>query len=192
MLGVASWLQLPLSLFEPLIRYTIQSYGALIVLLVMNAYQLTIVLWLGVENLRRFTGGEDRTQAVLHTWQLHVPYVKGVSLLGPALGLLLSTLFSALGIIDMARGLSDKSGATLDEAVGSFMTEVGLSYVLLVVATIPLVTGVAALMLAQPIQGAADTKKETAVDVLKDIRSQLAAVMPRASGVETPKLEEED
>lgn len=141
-------------------KYTLDSYGVVVALVVINLYQLAVAVALIAEHVRDRLRRKKVAPETLATmrrgalaaWRKHAEVVKASSLLGPALGLLISTLLSALGILEMGHGLTNGGGsAEINGAVGAFMTDVGLSYVLLVVGTLPLPIGVADLMLAGPI-----------------------------------------
>ncbi len=141
-------------------KYTLDSYGVLVALVAINLYQMAVGVALVAEHIRDRRRRRTSTPEVLATlrrgslaaWKKHAEIVKACSLLGPALGLLISTLLSALGILEMGHGLTGGGGsAEINGAVGAFMTDVGLSYVLLVIGTLPLPVGVAALMLGGPI-----------------------------------------
>ena len=190
--------------------WTVHSYGTFPLLILVNAYQLCVLVWLCLEHLRdwwrhrRRDVSRDRVEMsrrkTAAAWKRHAPYVKGFSLLGPAFGLGGSTLLAAFGIMTMGKGLEGDAGRAVSMAVGSFMSEEGWSYVLLVIATLPLVTGVASFMIASPllkrgqtrntrsqqlldaVMATADTSREQ-VELLRGLARSVEALATAQAGI---------
>jgi hypothetical protein len=134
-------------------RYSIDTYGGAPVLLAIVLVQLALFGWVVAEGFRARADAQDpslspdarRVRAAHRAdlWQKHVrPLALTMMLLGPGLGLGMSTLLGALGMGALGDVMGTGAGA---EALASTMAhayrEISYAYFLMVGGTFPMLLG---------------------------------------------------
>lgn len=134
-------------------HYSIDTYGGAPVLLCITLTQVALFAWVLTEGVRaraeredpRLSGDERRVRAAhrAEVWQKRVrPLTLTMMLLGPGLGLGMSTLLGALGMGALGEVMGSSAGA---EALAATMAhayrEISYAYFLMVGGTFPMLLG---------------------------------------------------
>lgn len=140
-------------LFVRFWQYSVETYGGAPALLCITLVQVALLAWVVAEGLR---SRADRTNPALsadarriraahraEVWQKHVrPLALTMMLLGPGLGLGMSTLLGALGMGALGDVMGTQAGA---EALAATMArayrEISYAYFLMVGGTFPMLLG---------------------------------------------------
>jgi hypothetical protein len=133
--------------------YTADTYGGMPALLALNLVQLSLFAWVLAEGSR---AARDRRSRSLdpaavriraarraEIWQRHVrPLTMSLMLLGPGLGLGLSTLLGALGMGALGDAVgSQSSPELLQMTMARAYREISFAYFLMVGGTLPMLVG---------------------------------------------------
>ncbi len=133
--------------------YTVDTYGGLPALLALNLTQLALFAWVFIEGRRaasdRRARGIDpavrriRAARRADLWQRHVrPLAMSLMLLGPGLGLGLSTLLGALGMGALGDAVGSQTNPELLSAtMAKAYREISFAYFLMVGGTLPMLVG---------------------------------------------------
>jgi len=134
-------------------HYSVDTYGGAPLLLVLTLIQLTLLGWVVAEGVRaraeRSAPGlsaDSRRIRAAHRaeiWQKHVrPMALTMMLLGPGLGLGMSTLLGALGMGALGDAMGAQAGAdTLAATMAHAYREISYAYFLMVGGTFPMLLG---------------------------------------------------
>src|SRR3954469_19279564 len=131
-------------------HYSLDTYGGAPVILCIVLVQLALLGWVFVEGARarrERTLPPDirrvRAARRAELWQKHVrPLAMTMMLLGPGLGLGMSTLLGALGMGALGDAMGTAAGAeTLAATMASAYREISYAYFLMVGGTFPMLVG---------------------------------------------------
>ena len=134
-------------------HYSVDTYGGAPLLAVITLIQLTLLAWVFAEGLRaraeRSAPGVSadvrriRAAHRAEIWQKHVrPMALTMMLLGPGLGLGMSTLLGALGMGALGDAMGAQAGAdTLAATMAHAYREISYAYFLMVGGTFPMLLG---------------------------------------------------
>jgi hypothetical protein len=134
-------------------RYSVETYGGAPLLLVVTLIQLTLLAWVIAEGLRAraernapgLSADARRIRAArrAEVWQKHVrPMALTMMLLGPGLGLGMSTLLGALGMGALGDAMGTQAAAdTLASTMAQAYREISYAYFLMVGGTFPMLLG---------------------------------------------------
>ena len=181
----------PLALFW---RYSIDTYGGAPVLLLMNLMQLSLLGWVLLEVVRSrveaatgsLEAAEHRVRAARRAelWQKQVrPISLTLMLLGPGLGLGMSTLLGALGMGALSDAMASQVSAdTLAATMAHAYREISYAYFLMVGGTLPMLLGPVAVLLAKQLdeQGADAAGGEPEEVMLHTLKGLLAVAEAQA------------
>jgi hypothetical protein len=135
------------------VRYSIETYGGAPLLLAITLVQLALLGWVALEAAR---ARAERTSPALtpdvrriraarrqEVWQKHVrPVALTMMLLGPGLGLGMSTLLGALGMGALGDVMGSSAGAkALAWTMAHAYREISYAYFLMVGGTFPMLLG---------------------------------------------------
>ena len=134
-------------------HYSVDTYGGAPLLAVITLIQLTLLAWVFAEGLRAraersapgVSADERRIRAAhrAEIWQKHVrPMALTMMLLGPGLGLGMSTLLGALGMGALGDAMGTQAGAdALAATMAHAYREISYAYFLMVGGTFPMLLG---------------------------------------------------
>jgi hypothetical protein len=134
-------------------RYSLETYGGAPLLLIVTLVQLTLLAWVIEEGVRAraernapgLSADARRTRAAhrADVWQKHVrPMALTMMLLGPGLGLGMSTLLGALGMGALGDAMGTQAAAdTLASTMAQAYREISYAYFLMVGGTFPMLLG---------------------------------------------------
>lgn len=137
-------------MFETLLSWTVETYGGFPVVVIINSAQLTLFLWVLAqaraarrEESMEPTMRRHRSLQRLEIWRRSVrPMVMTFTLLGPGVGLAMSTLLGALGMNDLSEAMVQQLSQTaLMEAMSTAYREIAYAYLLMVGGTPPMLLG---------------------------------------------------
>ena len=177
---------------DPLARfwmYTVDTFGGLPALLVLNLVQLSLLAWVIAEGSR---AGRDRRSRTMdpaavriraarrsEIWQRHVrPLCMALMLLGPGLGLGLSTLLGALGMGALGDAVgSQASPELLQSTMARAYREISFAYFLMVGGTLPMLVGPLVVLAARKLeQGGTEARGGEPDDLMLRSLYRLVAV----------------
>jgi hypothetical protein len=142
-----------MGLFARFWRYSIETYGGAPLLLLINLVQIAILGWVVSQALRaqaeRMAPGiSSETRRIraarrAEIWQKQVrPVAMTMMLLGPGLGLGMSTLVGALGMGALGDAMGTQVGAeVLAQTMARAYREISYAYFLMVGGTFPMLLG---------------------------------------------------
>jgi hypothetical protein len=170
-------------------RYSVDTYGGAPALLFITLVQAALLAWVLIEGARaRFDSSdaslspdERRVRAARRAdlWQKHVrPLALTLMLLGPGLGLGMSTLLGALGMGALGDVMGTQAGAEmLAETMAHAYREISYAYFLMVGGTFPMLLGPVIVLGARRIdQEGAHARGGEPEDVLLHVLKSLLAV----------------
>jgi hypothetical protein len=142
-----------MGLFARFWQYSLDTYGGAPLLLLINLIQIAILAWVVAEALRaqadRVAPGVSRDARRIRAarraeiWQKQVrPVAMTMMLLGPGLGLGMSTLVGALGMGALGDAMGIQAGAdVLAQTMARAYREISYAYFLMVGGTFPMLLG---------------------------------------------------
>jgi hypothetical protein len=142
-----------MGLFARFWNYSIETYGGAPLLLVINLVQLAVLGWVISQSLRaqaehaspRLSTDARRIRAAQRAeiWHKQVrPLALTMMLLGPGLGLGMSTLVGALGMGSLGDAMGAQAGAeVLAQTMARAYREISYAYFLMVGGTFPMLLG---------------------------------------------------
>ena len=142
-----------MGLFARFWQYSIDTYGGAPLLLLINLIQLAVLGWVLSQALRAqaeggspaFSAEARRIRAARRAeiWQKQVrPLAMTMMLLGPGLGLGMSTLVGALGMGALGDAMGTQAGAeVLAQTMARAYREISYAYFLMVGGTFPMLLG---------------------------------------------------
>ena len=142
-----------MGLFARFLRYSVDTYGGAPLLLLINLVQIAILGWVVSQALRaqaeRVAPGVSsearriRAARRAEIWQKQVrPVAMTMMLLGPGLGLGMSTLVGALGMGALGDAMGTQAGAeVLAQTMARAYREISYAYFLMVGGTFPMLLG---------------------------------------------------
>jgi hypothetical protein len=170
-------------------RYSVETYGGAPALLAITLIQLALLGWVVIEALR---GRNERNDASMgaderrvraarraEIWQKHVrPVALTMMLLGPGLGLGMSTLLGALGMGALGDVMGTSAGAEMLAAtMAHAYREISYAYFLMVGGTFPMLLGPVIVLCARRLDHeGADARGGEPEDVLLHTLKSLLAV----------------
>jgi len=134
-------------------RYSLDTYGGAPLLLTVTLIQLALLAWVIEEGVRAraernapgLSADARRTRAAhrAEVWQKHVrPMALTMMLLGPGLGLGMSTLLGALGMGALGDAMGTQAAAdALASTMAQAYREISYAYFLMVGGTFPMLLG---------------------------------------------------
>jgi len=134
-------------------RYSLDTYGGAPLLLIVTLIQLALLAWVIEEGVRAraernapgLSADARRTRAAhrAELWQKHVrPMALTMMLLGPGLGLGMSTLLGALGMGALGDAMGTQAAAdALASTMAQAYREISYAYFLMVGGTFPMLLG---------------------------------------------------
>jgi hypothetical protein len=134
-------------------RYSVDTYGGAPLLLIVTLIQLTLLAWVLSEAVRAraernapgLSADARRTRAAhrAEVWQKNVrPMALTMMLLGPGLGLGMSTLLGALGMGALGDAMGTQAAAdALASTMAQAYREISYAYFLMVGGTFPMLLG---------------------------------------------------
>ncbi|MFL5312380.1 MAG: hypothetical protein ACJ79H_18250 [Myxococcales bacterium] len=134
-------------------RYSVDTYGGAPLLLIVTFIQVALLAWVIEEALRAraernapgLSADARRIRAAhrAEVWQKHVrPMALTMMLLGPGLGLGMSTLLGALGMGALGDAMGTQAAAdTLASTMAQAYREISYAYFLMVGGTFPMLLG---------------------------------------------------
>jgi hypothetical protein len=186
-----------MGLFARFWHYSLDTYGGAPALLAVNLIQLALMGWVIAQGLRaqadRLGPGlsaEARRVRAAHRaeiWQKHVrPMALTMMLLGPGLGLGMSTLLGALGMGALGDAMATQASPdALANTMAHAYREISYAYFLMVGGTFPMLLGPVMVLLARRLdEDAADARggdpDEVLLHTLKSLLSVAEAQASRA------------
>ena len=177
--------------------YSIDTFGGAPVLLVLNLVQLALLGWVLVEahrarrerNSPRMDAASRRIRAArrAEVWQKQVrPLLLTLMLLGPGLGLGMSTLIGALGMGSLGDAMGTQASAeVLASTMAHAYREISYAYFLMVGGTFPMLIGPLAVLAARgldedAIEARGGEPEELVVHTLKSLLAVAEAQSLRA------------
>ena len=170
-------------------RYSVDTYGGAPLLLAITLVQVTLLGWTFAQ---AWKARGDRIAPALspdvrriraarraEIWEKHVrPLALTMMLLGPGLGLGMSTLLGALGMGALGDAMGTQAGAeTLAATMASAYREISYAYFLMVGGTFPMLLGPVIVLAARRIdQDGADARGGDPDEVLLHTLKSLLAV----------------
>lgn len=132
-------------------HYSLETYGGAPMLLVVNLIQLSLLGWVLLQGLRArqdldgtsSDAGRIRAARRAEIWQKQVrPLSLTMMLLGPGLGLGMSTLLGALGMGALGDAMATQASAdVLASTMAHAYREISYAYFLMVAGTFPMLLG---------------------------------------------------
>jgi hypothetical protein len=130
-------------------NYSLDTYGGAPVLLVINLIQVALLAWVIVAGIRanRFRGSSEERRlaasSLAEIWQRRVrPLAMTLMLIGPGLGLGMSTLLGALGMGALGDAMGNQTSAdALAAILAHSYREISYAYFLMVAGTFPMLLG---------------------------------------------------
>jgi len=134
-------------------RYSVDTYGGAPLLLAVTLVQLTLLAWVIAQGMRAraernapgLSADARRIRAArrAEVWQKHVrPMALTMMLLGPGLGLGMSTLLGALGMGALGDAMGTQAAAdALASTMAQAYREISYAYFLMVGGTFPMLLG---------------------------------------------------
>jgi len=176
-------------------RYSLDTYGGAPLLLIVTLVQLTLLAWVIEEGVRAraernapgLSADARRTRAShrADVWQKQVrPMALTMMLLGPGLGLGMSTLLGALGMGALGDAMGTQAAAdALASTMAQAYREISYAYFLMVGGTFPMLLGPVVVLAARRIdESGADARGGEPEDVLlHTLKSLLAVAEAQAS-----------
>ena len=176
-------------------RYSVDTYGGAPVLLCITLIQFALLGWVVIEGFRAradrenssLSPDERRVRAARRAdlWQKHVrPLALTMMLLGPGLGLGMSTLLGALGMGALGDVMGTSAGADMLAAtMAHAYREISYAYFLMVGGTFPMLLGPVIVLAARRIdhEGAEARGGEPEDVLLHTLKSLLAVAEAQAS-----------
>src|SRR5437588_12798662 len=180
-------------------HYSVDTYGGAPLLAVITLIQLTLLAWVFAEGLRAraersapgVSADERRIRAAhrAEIWQKHVrPMALTMMLLGPGLGLGMSTLLGALGMGALGDAMGTQAGAeTLAATMASAYREISYAYFLMVGGTFPMLLGPVIVLAGRRLDqdGAAARGGDPDEVLLHTLKSLLAVTEQQAHRLQT-------
>ena len=173
-------------MLQHLWRYSVDTYGGAPALLGITLVQLSLLAWVVIEGVRaradRTLPPDERRIRAAHRadiWQKHVrPLALTMMLLGPGLGLGMSTLLGALGMGSLGDVMGTSAGADqLAATMAHAYREISYAYFLMVGGTFPMLLGPVIVMAARRLDAeGADARGGEPEDVLLHTLKSLLAV----------------
>jgi hypothetical protein len=170
-------------------RYSLDTYGGAPLLLVITLVQLTLLGWTvaqawkarGDSIARGLSADVRRIRAARRAeiWEKHVrPLALTMMLLGPGLGLGMSTLLGALGMGALGDAMGTQAGAeSLVATMAAAYREISYAYFLMVGGTFPMLLGPVIVLAARRIdQDGVDARGGDPDEVLLHTLKSLLAV----------------
>jgi hypothetical protein len=181
-----------MGLFARFWQYSIETYGGAPVLLLINLIQIALLLWVVSEGLRarserRTSPDARRIRAARRAeiWQKQVrPIALTMMLLGPGLGLGMSTLLGALGMGALGDAMGIQASAdTLATTMAHAYREISYAYFLMVGGTFPMLLGPVIVLAARRLdeEGTDARGGEPDEVLLHTLRSLLAVTEAQAA-----------
>jgi hypothetical protein len=178
-----------MSVFARFWHYSVDTYGGAPALLLINVMQLALLGWVVAEGMRsaaerrsgRLEAAVSRVRAARRAeiWQKQVrPLVLTLMLLGPGLGLGMSTLLGALGMGALSDVMSAQASAdVLAATMAKAYREISYAYFLMVAGTFPMLLGPIAVLVARKLdEEGADARGGDPDEVLLHTLKGLLAV----------------
>jgi len=170
-------------------RYSVDTYGGAPLLLILTLIQLTLLAWVLSEAMRAraernapgLSADARRIRAAhrAEVWQKHVrPMALTMMLLGPGLGLGMSTLLGALGMGALGDAMGAQAGAEMLAAtMARAYREISYAYFLMVGGTFPMLLGPVIVLVARRLdEEGSDAKGGDPEEVLLHTLKSLLAV----------------
>src|SRR5918912_3728222 len=184
-----------MGLFARFWQYSVETYGGAPLLLLINLIQIAILGWVVSQALR---AQADRVSPAVSVdarriraahraeiWQKQVrPVAMTMMLLGPGLGLGMSTLVGALGMGALGDAMGIQAGAdVLAQTMARAYREISYAYFLMVGGTFPMLLGPVIVLLARRIdEDGTDARGGEPEEVLlHTLRSLLAVTEAQAA-----------
>jgi hypothetical protein len=172
--------------------YSIDTYGGAPLLLVINLIQLALLAWVVAAGFRarsmKGLSADARRIAAAHRaeiWQKQVrPLALTFMLLGPGLGLGMSTLLGALGMGQLGDAMGTQTSAdTLAALMAHAYREISYAYFLMVGGTFPMLLGPLIVLAARRLDEDGQDAKGGEPDelLLHTMKSLLAVTEAQAS-----------
>jgi uncharacterized membrane protein len=139
-----------MGLFARFWQYSIDTYGGAPILLLVNLIQIALLLWVVSQALRAQSERHEspdarriRSARRAEIWQKQVrPLTLTMMLLGPGLGLGMSTLLGALGMGALGNAMGVQTSAdVLATTMAHAYREISYAYFLMVGGTFPMLLG---------------------------------------------------
>jgi hypothetical protein len=173
-------------MLQHLWRYSVDTYGGAPALLGITLVQISLLAWVVIEGFRaradRTLPIDERRVRAAHRadlWQKHVrPMALTMMLLGPGLGLGMSTLLGALGMGSLGEVMGTSAGADqLAATMAHAYREISYAYFLMVGGTFPMLLGPVIVMAARRLDSeGADARGGEPEDLLLHTLKSLLAV----------------
>jgi hypothetical protein len=184
-----------MGLFARFWHYSLDTYGGAPVLLLITLVQLALLGWVALEGLRARRERSDPTLSPdarrLHAahraelWQKRVrPLALTLMLLGPGLGLGMSTLLGALGMGALGDVMGSQAGAdALATTMAQAYREISYAYFLMVGGTFPMLLGPVIVLAARRLDEDGDHARggEPEEVLLHTLKSLLAVAEQQAA-----------
>jgi hypothetical protein len=171
--------------------YSVETYGGAPALLAINLLQLALLGWVIVAGIRARTSGGTTAERRIHAarlaeiWQKQVrPLALTFMLIGPGLGLGMSTLLGALGMGALGDAMGTQTSAdALAAILAHSYREISYAYFLMVAGTFPMLLGPVIVLCARRIdEDGADARGGEPEDLLlHTLKSLLAVTEAQAS-----------
>ncbi len=183
-----------MGLFARFWHYSVDTYGGAPVLLLITTIQLTLLAWVIVEGVRARRERNDPTLSTdvrrvraahrADLWQKRVrPLALTMMLLGPGLGLGMSTLLGALGMGALGDVMGSSAAAdALASTMAQAYREISYAYFLMVGGTFPMLLGPVIVLAARRLDEEGDQARggEPEEILLHTLKSLLAVTEEQA------------
>jgi hypothetical protein len=176
-------------------RYSLDTYGGAPLLLIVTLIQLTLLAWVLSEAMRAraernapgLSADARRIRAAhrAEVWQKHVrPMALTMMLLGPGLGLGMSTLLGALGMGALGDAMGTQAAAdSLASTMAQAYREISYAYFLMVGGTFPMLLGPVIVLAARRLdEDGHDARGGEPDEILLHTLKSLLAVSEAQSG----------
>ncbi|HZX94262.1 MAG TPA: hypothetical protein VFE90_07075 [Myxococcales bacterium] len=184
-----------MGLFARFWHYSIDTYGGAPVLLLITTVQIALLGWVAAEAIRarrerndpRLSAEARRVRAAhrAELWQKRVrPLALTMMLLGPGIGLGMSTLLGALGMGALGDVMGSQASAdALATTMAHAYREISYAYFLMVGGTFPMLLGPVVVLVARRLDEEGDEARGGEPDelVLHTLKSLLAVAEQQAA-----------
>src|SRR5712692_8357858 len=179
-----------MGIFARFWQYSIDTYGGAPLLLLVNLIQMALLAWVVAQGLRferHDTPDARRIRAARRAeiWQKQVrPLALTMMLLGPGLGLGMSTLLGALGMGALGEAMGVQVAADqLAATMASAYREISYAYFLMVGGTFPMLLGPVIVLCARRLDEEGDDARggDPEEVLLHTLKSLLAVAESQAS-----------
>jgi hypothetical protein len=188
-------LETAMGLFARFWHYSVDTYGGAPVLLVITCIQLALLGWVAAEAMRARAERNDPTLPAdarrvraahrAELWQKRVrPLALTFMLLGPGIGLGMSTLLGALGMGALGDVMGSQAAAdTLAATMAQAYREISYAYFLMVGGTFPMLLGPVIVLVARRLDDDGEEARGGEPDeiLLHTLKSLLAVAEQQAA-----------